>query len=143
MVYDLIIVGGGPAGASAGVYAGRKKMKSLFITESFGGQSVISDSIENWIGMKQVTGLNLAKMFEEHLRVYDNVEIRMPEKAALVKEAENGWEVTTDKNNIYQAKTLIIASGGHRKLLNIAGEEQFNGKGVSYCSTCDAPIFKD
>ena len=152
-MYDLIIVGGGPAGAAAGVYAGRKKMKTLLLTESFGGQSVVSDSIENWVGVKKISGFELATMLEEHVRAHETVEIKMPEKVISVKEMKDGfsaqggpaigWEVATDKGGVYQAKTLIIVSGGRRRRLNILGEDKFDGKGVSYCSTCDAPIFKD
>jgi len=142
-MYDLIIIGGGPAGAAAGVYAGRKKMKTLLITESFGGQSIVSDNIENWIGTKKLSGFELAKTLEEHIRAHENVEIKMPEKTTVVKVIEGGWEISTDKSNVYQSKTLIVASGGRRRRLNIPGEDKFNGKGVSYCSTCDAPLFKD
>ena len=146
-MYDLIIIGGGPAGAAAGVYAGRKKIKTLLITESFGGQSIVSDSIENWIGIKKITGLDLAKTLENHVRAYENVEIKMPGKAVAVKSAQggpgSGWEISTDNGKVYQAKALIIASGGRRRRLNIPGEDKFNGKGVSYCSTCDAPVFRD
>ena len=142
-MYDLIIIGGGPAGAAAGVYAGRKKMKTLLITESFGGQSIVSDNIENWIGTKKLSGFELAKTLEEHIRTHENVEIKMPEKTTVVKVIEGGWEISTDKSNVYQSKTLIVASGGRRRRLNIPGEDKFDGKGVSYCSTCDAPLFKD
>ena len=85
MIYDLIIVGGGPAGAAAGVYAGRKKMQTLLLTEGFGGQSIVSSSIENWIGIKSIAGFELAKVFEEHVRTYPEVEIKMPEKNFSVK----------------------------------------------------------
>ncbi len=141
MIYDLIIVGGGPAGTAAGVYAGRKKLKTLLIAEEFGGQSLVSDGIENWIGTRKITGFELAKMLEEHVRVYGEVEIKMPEKVVSVKKIALGWEVATDKDDVYQSKTLIIASGGKRRRLGIPGEDKFDGKGVSYCSTCDAPIF--
>lgn len=142
-MYDVIIIGGGPAGAAAGVYSVRKKLKTLIITDSFGGQSLVSNSIENWIGVKKMTGLELAKMLEEHVRAYENVEIKMPERVVSVKKVSNGWEVATDKDGVYQSKTLIIASGGKRRRLEIPGEDKFEGRGVSYCSTCDAPIFKD
>lgn len=143
MIYDLIIIGGGPAAAAAAVYSGRKKLKTLFISESFGGQSLVSDDIENWIGAKKITGLEFAKMLEEHVKSQEDVEIRMPEKVVAVKEIDLGWEVSTDKGNNYQAKALIVTSGGRRRRLNVAGEDKFEGKGVSYCSTCDAPIFKN
>lgn len=144
MIYDLIIVGGGPAGTAAGVYAGRKKLKTLFIAEGFGGQSLVSDGIENWIGLKKVSGFELATMLEGHVRAYgEEVEIKMPEKVLSVKSTEEGFEVATNKDGTYQSKTLIIASGGKRRRLGVPGEDKFDGKGVSYCSTCDAPIFKD
>jgi len=142
-MYDLIIIGGGPAGAAAAIYSARKKMKALIIAESFGGQSIVSDNIENWIGVKKMTGLEFAKMLEDHVRMYENVEIKMPEKVVSVKEISSGWEISTDRNNVYQTKALIVASGGRRRHLNILGEDKFEGKGVSYCSTCDAPIFKN
>lgn len=141
-MYDLIVVGGGPAGAAAGVYAGRKKLKTLLITESFGGQSLVSDSIENWIGVKNVSGFELAKMLEDHVRAHENVEIKIPEKVLSVKSIDAVYEVATDKGS-YQSKTLIVTSGGRRRRLNVPGEDKFEGKGVSYCSTCDAPLFKD
>jgi len=141
-MYDVIIIGGGPAGAAASVYTGRKKIKTLLLTDSFGGQSIVSDNIENWIGIKKISGFELAKMLEDHVRACEEVEIKMPEKVDKVIEAKNGFRVETNKNT-YQAKTLIVASGGRRRRLNVPGEEKFNGKGVSYCSTCDAPLFKD
>jgi len=142
-MYDIIIIGGGPAGAAAGVYSARKKLKTLIIAGSFGGQSLVSDSIENWIGVKKMTGLELAKMLEEHVRVQEGIEIKIPEKVVSVKEISSGWEIATDKSNTYQSKTLIVASGGRRRHLNVLGEDKFEGKGVSYCSTCDAPVFKN
>ena len=142
-MYDVIIIGGGPAGAAAGVYSARKKLKILIIADSFGGQSLVSDSIENWIGVKKMTGLELARMLEEHVRAYENVEIKMPEKVVSVKTDSSIYEVTTDKNDSYQAKALIVASGRRRRRPNVLGEDKFESKGVSYCSTCDAPVFKN
>ncbi|MFH1393041.1 MAG: FAD-dependent oxidoreductase [Patescibacteria group bacterium] len=142
-MHDVIIIGGGPAGVAAGVYSARKKLKTLMITESFGGQSAIAESIENWIGAKKISGGEFAKILEGHIRTQENIEIKMPEGVVDVKEMPGGWEITTDKNNSYQAKALIIASGGRRRRLNVPGEDKFEGKGVAYCSTCDAPIFKD
>jgi len=142
-MYDLIIIGGGPAGVAAGIYSARKKLKTLVIAGSFGGQSLASDSIENWIGVKKMTGLELAEMLEEHIRAQEGIEIKIPENVIDVKKVSGGWEITTDKSNIYRAKALIVASGGRRRRLNIPGEDKFEGKGVSYCSTCDAPVFKN
>lgn len=142
-MYDVIIVGGGPGGIAAGIYAARKKMNTMIITESFGGQSIVSDDIQNWVGVKSISGYDLAKNLEEHLRSHNDVVIKMPEKAISVKEIHGGFEVTSKEGNTYQSKTLLIASGGRRRKLGIPGEEKFNGKGVAYCGTCDAPIFKD
>ena len=138
-MYDVLIIGGGPGGIAAGIYAARKKMKAMIMTESFGGQSIVSDDIQNWVGTRSISGFDLAKNLEEHLRAHEDIDIRMPEKAIAVKEVSGGFEVTSDKGNIYQSKTL----GGRRRKLGIPGEEKFNGKGVAYCGTCDAPIFKD
>jgi len=149
MIYDVIIIGGGPAGAAAAVYAARKKLKTLMLTEEFGGQSVVSDDIQNWIGEPHINGLDLAKKFEAHVRTYpDVVEIKIPEKAVRVTKINctDGsrpcdFEVETDKGNKYEGKTVILAAGARRRKLGIPGEEEFNGKGVAYCSTCDAPLF--
>ena len=148
-MYDIIIIGGGPAGVAAGIYTARKKLKTLLMTEEFGGQSIVSDDIQNWIGDAHISGFDLAKKLEAHLRSYsEDVDIKIPEKAVEVKRIDNnslsaGFEVKTDKNNVYQARAVILASGARRRKLNIPGEDRLNGKGVSYCSTCDAPLFKD
>lgn len=150
MLYDVIIIGGGPAGSAAAVYTARKKLKTLLITESFGGQSVVSDDIQNWIGEPHISGLNLAKKFEAHVRAYpDMVDVKMPERAVKVSASEcsNGnrvcdFEVETDKGK-YQGKSVILVAGARRRKLGVPGEEKFEGKGVVYCSTCDAPLFGD
>lgn len=142
-MYDLIIVGGGPAAVAAGVYAGRKKMNALIITESFGGQSLVSSSIENWIGIKSISGFELAKAFEEHVRAQEGIKIVSPDKVLEAKEIPSGYEIKTEHGMTYQTKTLIITSGGRRRRLGIPGEDKFDGRGVAYCSTCDAPVFKD
>src|SRR3989338_9889515 len=94
-MYDLIIIGGGPAGAAAAVYSGRKKMKTLFVSESFGGQSLVSDSIENWIGIKKMTGFEFAEMLEEHIKSQEDVEIKVPQKVIEAKKINDGFEVRT------------------------------------------------
>lgn len=141
LMHDLIIIGGGPAGAAAGVYAARKKMKTLLITESFGGQSIVSDGIENWIGETNISGLELAKKLEEHVRAQEGIEIKMPAKAKKVEASGDGFKVASDKGE-HQAKAVLIATGGRRRKLAVPGEDKFEGKGVNYCTTCDAPLFK-
>ncbi len=148
MLYDLIIIGGGPGGAAAAVYAGRKKLQTLIITESFGGQSFTSNDIENWIGTLHVTGFELAQVLEQHVRVQESVEIKSPERVSVVRQAHVSspalspiWEVETAKG-VYRAKALVVASGGRRRTLDVPGEKEFAGRGVVYCSTCDAPLFR-
>jgi len=144
MTYDVIIIGGGPAGTAAAVYSARKKLKTLLITESFGGQSIVSDDIQNWIGEPHISGFDLAKKLEAHVRAYpEAVEIKMPEKVLKVKESDAGFAAETDKSNVYQGKAIILVAGARRKRLNVPGEDKFEGKGVAYCSTCDAPLFSD
>lgn len=147
-MYDLIIIGGGPAAVGAGVYAARKKLKTLLITESFGGQSLVSDNIENWIGTKTITGYELAKNFEEHLRAQASLEIRMPERVTAVREIPCvdakrpcDYEIETDQGNRFQTKSVIVTSGARRRRLGVPGEDALDGKGVAFCSTCDAPVF--
>lgn len=150
MLYDVIIIGGGPAGTAATVYAARKKLKTLLITEEFGGQSIVSDDIQNWIGDQHISGFDLAKKFEEHVRSFsDVVEVKTPEKVVSVKTTTcmNGsricdFSVTTEQGNTYHGKTIILTPGARRRKLGVPGEDKLNGKGVAYCSTCDAPLFQ-
>ncbi len=143
MLHDVIIIGGGPAGVAAAVYTARKRLKTLLIAESFGGQSIVSDDIQNWIGEQHISGFELAQKMEAHTRAYpDMVEIKM-EKAIAVAEQGHDFMVKTEQGGEYAGKTLILAAGARRRKLGVPGEEQFNGKGVAYCSTCDAPLFSD
>ncbi len=143
-MYDVIIIGGGPGGVAAGVYTARKQMKTLFLTQDFLSQSVVSASIENWIGTVTVPGYEFGQMLEKHLRAQENIEIKTGTKAAKVSErAEGGYVVETEVGEKFETKTVIIASGGRHRHLEVPGEEKFVGKGVVYCSTCDAPFFRD
>ncbi len=143
MIYDTIIIGGGPAGCAAAIYAARKKMKAVLITESFGGQSAVSATIENWIGEKEISGFDFAKKIEEHVRAQEDLEIKDNEKVSKVEKKEDIFTVETEQGESFQAKTLIVTAGGHHRKLGVPGEEEFDGKGVAYCSTCDAPMFKN
>jgi len=142
-MYDLIIIGGGPAGIAAGIYASRKKIKSLLITDSFGGQSIVSNKIENWIGEKEISGFELAKKLENHLKSQQGIEILEGDLVFKVEKTENGFKVFTNNNKIFETKYVLVASGsGHRKL-NVPGEKEFEGRGIFYCATCDAPLMKN
>lgn len=141
-MYDCIIIGGGPAGAAAAVYAARKKLKALLIAESIGGQSVVSESIENWIGEKSISGFDLGKKLEEHVRAQEGIDIAVPDRVNAVKEHGEGFVVECSSGAIHQTKTVLVVTGGRRRKLNVPGEDVFLGRGVAYCATCDAPLFR-
>jgi alkyl hydroperoxide reductase subunit F len=144
-MYDLVIIGGGPAGVSAGIYAARKKIKSAIITESFGGQSIVSTEIQNWIGTPSISGFDLAKQMESHLRVFkDDIDIVEGDIATnITKNSDGTFAVKTREGKDLQTKFILLACGSRRRRLGIPGEDAFDGKGVVFCSTCDAPMFKD
>ena len=140
-MYDLAILGGGPAGVSAGVYAARKKLEAALVTKDFGGQSIVSEGIENWIGDKLIPGPELAKKLEHHLRSYEgDIDIKDGSWIKEVKKIDGGFEIETDKET-FQSKTVLVATGSHRKKLNAEGADKFENKGVVYCASCDGPLF--
>src|SRR3989344_3800999 len=143
MIYDLLIIGGGPGGVAAGIYAARKKMNTVLVTDSFGGQSLVSDDIQNWIGTKSVSGFELGKMLEDHLRAQEDIEIVDGALVERVIKDGKTFKVSTNKGEVYETKTVLVTSGSRRKKLDVPGEARLDGKGVAYCSTCDAPIFKN
>lgn len=136
---DLIVIGAGPAGITASVYAARKKMDFLVISKDIGGQTALSADIENYTGYQFITGPELAAKFEEHMRQY-NITVKENEEVREVKKLNHIISVTSDKA-IYEAKTVIIASGKRTRELNVPGEKEFKNKGLTYCATCDAPLF--
>ncbi len=142
-MFDLIIIGGGPAGAAAGVYASRKRLKTLLITESFGGQSVVSSEIQNWIGTVAISGEQLAKAFEEHLKAYaeDIVTIEKGSRAVKLEKLGDHFQVATSGNKTFEGKTILIASGANRRQLEVPGAKEFDQKGLTYCASCDGPLF--
>ncbi len=138
-MFDLIIIGAGPAGITAAVYAARKQMKTLVISKDIGGQAAISGDIENYTGYQFITGPELSIKFEEHMRRY-NIKVQEGEEVIKVEKKGKLFAVTSSKGS-YQAKTIIIASGKRSKELNVPGEKEFKNKGLSYCATCDGPLF--
>jgi thioredoxin-disulfide reductase len=139
MLYDLIIIGGGSAGITAGIYASRQKMKTLLLTKSFGGQMVHkSVEIENYPGFEKVSSFELIQRFENQLKSKD-IEIEMDKVLSITK--DEYFNVLTENGKQYQSKTVIIATGSEPRKLNLKGEKEFLGKGVSYCATCDGPLF--
>lgn len=143
-MYDLAIIGGGPAGVAAGVYASRKRLKTVFITKDFQGQSSVSDGVENWIGDIKIPGIELSKKLENHLKAYagDIVDIKEGELCEQISKSGNGFTVKTNKGT-YQTKTVLITTGSYRRKLEAKGAEEFDNKGLTYCATCDGPLFAD
>jgi alkyl hydroperoxide reductase subunit F len=144
-MYDIAIIGGGPAGTAAGVYASRKSLKTILMTKEWGGQSVVSSDIQNWIGTVSISGQELAKKLKEHLMAYsgDIIDVKEGECVEKVEKSGDGFKVTTDKGSSYEAKTVFVASGAHRRKLEVPGAEKFDQKGLTYCASCDGPLFKD
>jgi alkyl hydroperoxide reductase subunit F len=138
-VHDLIIIGGGPAGMTAAVYAARKKMDFLLVTKDLGGQMMWTRDIENYMGYQYITGPELIGKFEEHLKRFP-VEIRYEEVTGLDREGDGSFRVTCSQT-VYSSKTVIIASGKRPRRLKVPGEEEFTGRGVGYCATCDGPLY--
>lgn len=146
MTYDLAIIGGGPAGVSAGVYASRKRLKTVFITDHFEGQSAVSENIENWIGEVSINGADLVKKFHDHLLAYSEgiVDIKEGSRGeSIIKKTEDGKDVFEIKtgSDTYTARTVLICTGSHRRKLEAIGSAQFENKGVVYCASCDGPLF--
>ena len=141
-MYDVAIIGGGPAGVAAGVYAARKRLKTIFITETIGGQSMDSVEIQNWIGTQKISGLELAKSFEAHLKAYaaDIVDIKLGVRVDRVQKTASGFMVYTDKNT-FEVLAVLVASGGVRRKLSVPGAAEFENKGVTYCASCDGLLF--
>jgi NADH-dependent peroxiredoxin subunit F len=142
-MYDLVIIGGGPAGVSAGVYAARKRLKTLFITGEWGGQSTVSDGIQNWIGTINIPGAKLAEDLKAHLEAYksDIVEIKDHDLVTKIEKSGDGFVVTTESGSTHETKTVLVASGSKRRKLTIPGAELFENKGITYCASCDGPLF--
>lgn len=138
-MYDLIIIGAGPAGITAAVYAARKKMNPLVISKDVGGQAAWSGDIENYTGFQFISGRDLTSKFEDHMRKY-GISLKEGEGAVDVKRVEDKIVVGTDKGQ-YESRTVIIASGKRSRELNIPGEKEFKNKGLTYCATCDGPLF--
>ena len=147
MIYDLIIIGGGPAGTGAAVYASRKRLHTLFITAEWGGQSVVSEEIYNWIGTPAIAGSKLASDFKAHVLANagegQTLTVKEGNKViALEKKGEN-FVVKTDANEEFETKTILIASGSGRRKITAIGADRLEHKGLTYCASCDGPLFSD
>ena len=143
MIYDAIIVGGGPAGLAAAIYLARQKVTFALIAPMIGGQTLWSSDVENYLGFHLLDGSALVAKFKEHLKDYvDAFDLKEGESAEKVERMPSGFRVKTD-NGSYEARSLLVATGEKHRELGIPGEKAFYGRGVTYCATCDAPLFRD
>ncbi|MCF6276946.1 MAG: FAD-dependent oxidoreductase [Candidatus Magasanikbacteria bacterium] len=143
-MYDLIIIGASAAGLSASVYAARRNLKFLVISKDIGGEVALSGEVGNWPGIIKINGMELAKNFEDHAKFY-NTEIREGTEVLKIEQKDNIHIVHTKKGAKkvkLDTKSIIVASGIHPRELGIQGEKDFRGKGITYCTVCDGPLFK-
>lgn len=140
---DCVVIGGGPAGLSAAVYLARQKLSFALFADLLGGKAMLSSDVENYLGVHEVSGLQLVERFREHLKDYQkHFDLHEAEPVINIVRIKGGFNVVTDKG-AYQTRTILIASGSQARKLNVPGEAELLGKGVTYCATCDAPLFRD
>ncbi len=139
--YDVLIVGGGPAGASAAVYAARKGIRTGIVAERFGGQVMDTMAIENFISVKETEGPKLVSALEEHVKEYD-VDIMTLQRAKQLSKKNEFIHIETETGAVLSSKAVILATGARWRELNIPGEHEYRGHGVAYCPHCDGPLFK-
>ena len=137
---ELIVLGAGPAGITAAVYAVRKQIDLLVITQDIGGQAALSGDVENYTGYQFITGPELAHKFQEHMESF-GINVLMPQKVVAVGRRDKLLTVTTDKGQ-HLTKSLIIATGKRSRELKVVGEKEYKNKGLTYCAICDGPLFK-
>jgi alkyl hydroperoxide reductase subunit F len=140
-IHDLLILGAGPAGITAAVYSARRKMDILVITENIGGQTILSGDIENYPGYQFITGSELTLKFEKHMKSF-GIKENIPESVVEIKKEEDGLIKTITNKGQYLSRTLIVATGKRSRPLGAQGEGEFKNRGVTYCATCDGPLFK-
>ena len=137
---DLIIIGGGPAGMTAAVYAARKRLNTLLLSKDLGGQVNWTLGIENYMGYQFIEGAELMRKFEQQVKQFP-LEVKTGEGVSSLERISGGFEVKTDTGENYQSKAAIIATGKRPRPLNVPGEEKLKGRGVTYCAICDGPLF--
>ncbi len=154
MTYDLIIIGGGPGGSAAAVYAARKRLKTLLITLEWGGQSIVSEQIFNWIGTPSISGNDLALNFKKHVLANAGNSLDVKEGEKVVEVADVGrrdlgrptsaaslFTVKTESGKEFLTKTILIATGSGRRQLTAKNADKLEHKGLTYCASCDGPLF--
>ncbi|MGE5558012.1 MAG: NAD(P)/FAD-dependent oxidoreductase [Bacillota bacterium] len=137
---DLIITGAGPAGMTAAVFAGRKGIDTLLLSINIGGQVNWAAAVENYMGFKEINGMDLMSRFKEQMK---GPHVRFQEdKVVVIQKTESFFQVETERS-VYRSRSVLLATGKRPRLLHVPGEQEFRGRGVSYCSTCDAPLFRN
>jgi alkyl hydroperoxide reductase subunit F len=139
--FDVLIVGGGPAGAAAAIYAARKGIRTGVLSDRFGGQVLDTLAIENFVSMKETDGPRFAVALEEHVKHYE-VDIMNTQRAARLVDGGRLIEIHTDSGAVLKSKTVIIATGARWREINVPGEKEYRNHGVAYCPHCDGPLFK-
>jgi thioredoxin reductase (NADPH) len=140
-MYDVLIIGAGGTGMAAAIYTTRYDLKTLILTKDIGGQAALTEVIENYPGIESIGGYELMENFKKHAEKC-GAEIVLDPATKLVQ-TEGGFEVHTESESVFSAKTVIVTSGLEHKKLGVPGEDKFYGKGVAYCATCDAPLYRD
>lgn len=141
-MYDLIVIGAGPAGMTAAVYAARKRLKTLLLSKDIGGQLLWTASVENYMGYQFIEGPELMAKFDQQVKQFPIAQ-RIGQSVTSLSIAEGGFEVKTDNDDSYQGRAVIVATGKRPRQLNVPGEDRLAGKGVTYCAVCDGPLFSD
>jgi alkyl hydroperoxide reductase subunit F len=139
-MYDLAILGGGPAAMTAGLYAVRKNLTTLMIARDIGGQLLLTNEIENWIGIKHISGFELNRKFEDHLSSVNGIKRKIGVTVTDLTRSEGIFRITADASN-YESRAVILATGKRSRPLDVPGEKELAGRGISYCATCDAPLY--
>ncbi|PCC10174.1 MULTISPECIES: alkyl hydroperoxide reductase subunit F [unclassified Pseudoalteromonas] len=139
--FDVLVIGGGPAGASAAIYSARKGLNTGIVADRFGGQVADTLAIENFISIKATEGPKLVAQLEEHVKEYD-VDVMHNQRAAKLSRNNSGYEITLENGAVLSAKSLVLATGARWREMNVTGEQQYRGHGVAYCPHCDGPLFK-
>lgn len=145
MEYELVIIGGGPAGCAAAVYAARKQLKTVLVTPEFGGQSIVSEDIQNWIGTPHISGPELAKNLKAHVEEYKGDYLEIKEGASVTSLSKQGdfFKVSLSSGETLSSKAVLVTAGSNRRKLEAVGADQFEHKGLTYCASCDGPLFSD
>ncbi len=141
--FDVLVVGGGPAGAAAAIYAARKGIRTGIAAERFGGQVLDTMAIENFISVKETEGPKLATALEQHVREYEVDIMNLQRASALVPAGEDGLvQVQLENGAVLKSRSVILSTGARWRQMNVPGEDQYRNKGVAYCPHCDGPLFK-